>query len=226
MISFMQDGCLVLALPESLDRHNASRLTELIEDNLAKGNLRYIADAAKLNYIDSFGTSVLLRESKRMQTTGGEMRVRNLTGQPLDLVRLTGTDGFLTIETAGNSSDKMNVRSPGGDFKVLRTTEESVELVGLSGTLCFPVATKTLQKEFEALLTQGRRVLLDFAHLNYLDSVSVSDLLSFNHKLRRLGGALRICCPNRIVKDILEAQNLRVIIPIHATRSAGLADWK
>lgn len=226
MISFKQDGYIVLALPESLDRHNAAPLTELIEGNLAKGNLRYIADAAKLTYIDSFGISVLLRESKRVQASGGEMRIRNLTGQPLDLVWLTGTDGFLVLEGSPDSSDKMANRSVGSDFKVLRSVDSSVEILAFQGTMCFPIATKVLQKEFEALLTQSHKVLLDFSNLNYLDSVSMSELLSFNHKLRRLGGTLRICCPNNIVKDILDAQNLRVIIPIQGTREEALRDLK
>ncbi len=227
MITFVQDGWVVVALPETLDRHNSPELSNLIQKQIETGKTRFVADAAKLNYIDSFGISVLLRESKRIQASGGELKIRNLKGQPLDLVWLTGTDTFLVLEAAQPvpGQKPLEVRPSSGEFRITRENETNAVAVVLYGTICFPTASTSLHQEFESLLSPGQKVVLDFAQLLYLDSATMSEILSFNHKLKQVGGSLRICNPNSIVKDILDAQNLNVIIPVHASRFKALENW-
>jgi anti-anti-sigma factor len=72
----------------------APKITEFIQDQVSKGNIKLVADFRDVDYTSSAGLRVLLGAIKETRAQGGDLR---LTGVQLDVLKVLNLSGFTNI---------------------------------------------------------------------------------------------------------------------------------
>jgi anti-anti-sigma factor len=92
----------VLSLKGSIDAMTAPKITEFIQGQVAKGNIRLVADLEGEDYTSSAGLRVLLGAIKETRSQGGDLR---LTGVQPDVLKVLTLSGFTNILKMFNDVD-------------------------------------------------------------------------------------------------------------------------
>lgn len=91
-VEFMAAGAvLTAALAGEIDHHAAAQLREKIDEQMDRrmpGTL--ILDFGGVGFMDSSGVGLILGRCRRMQATGGTLRVRGTGGQVNRMLKLAG----------------------------------------------------------------------------------------------------------------------------------------
>jgi anti-sigma B factor antagonist len=85
---------MVIALKGSIDAMTAPKITEFIQGQVAKGNIKLVADLAGVDYTSSAGLRVLLGAIKDTRSQGGDLR---LAGVQPDVLKVLNLSGFTNI---------------------------------------------------------------------------------------------------------------------------------
>jgi anti-anti-sigma factor len=88
------DGVTVISLTGSIDAMTAPKITEFIQDQVAKGNVKLIADLSGVDYTSSAGLRVLLGAIKDTRSRSGDLR---LIGIQPDVQKVLNLSGFTNI---------------------------------------------------------------------------------------------------------------------------------
>ena len=96
IIKKLEGKQLTIQLVGELNTVTAPEFDKVIKDDI-KGVSTLILDFAKLDYLSSAGLRVLLLAQKTMNQQGN-MVVRNVNSQILDIFEMTGFTNILTIE--------------------------------------------------------------------------------------------------------------------------------
>lgn len=88
---------LVFELEGNIDSTTAPELFEEVNKSL-NGIKSLIFDFAKVDYISSAGLRVLLAAYKIMSSQQGNMIIRHVNNNVMDIFQMTGFTNFLTIE--------------------------------------------------------------------------------------------------------------------------------
>jgi anti-anti-sigma factor len=84
----------VIALKGSIDAMTAPKITEFIQGQVAKGNIKLVADLEGVDYTSSAGLRVLLGAIKDTRSQGGDLR---LVGVQPDVLKVLSLSGFTNI---------------------------------------------------------------------------------------------------------------------------------
>lgn len=84
----------VLALTGSIDAMTAPKITEFIQGQIAKGNIKLVVDMSGVDYTSSAGLRVLLGAIKETRAQSGDLR---LTGVQPDVQKVLNLSGFTNI---------------------------------------------------------------------------------------------------------------------------------
>lgn len=107
------------------------------------------------------------------------------------------------------------------EFEVLE--QPGATVVALTGELDSNTADEA-QKRLMALVEAGtRRLVLDFAALDFVTSAGLRVLLLTTKRLRALGGELRVCHPNEAVSEVFGISGFDTLLRVFPTRDAALA---
>ncbi|MCL4274646.1 MAG: STAS domain-containing protein [Anaerolineales bacterium] len=87
-------GVTVLSLKGSIDAMTAPKITEFIQGQVAKGNIKLVADLEGVDYTSSAGLRVLLGAIKDTRSQGGDLR---LAGVQPDVLKVLSLSGFTNI---------------------------------------------------------------------------------------------------------------------------------
>jgi anti-sigma B factor antagonist len=94
----------VIFLPRQFNGPNAAILSTLCKNHLTNGVIRFVVDASNLQFIDTEGIGVLLRNALRLQEFGGEISIRNLEGWVLQLFRKVGLEDIFKITNEAHTT--------------------------------------------------------------------------------------------------------------------------
>lgn len=95
-------GVTVITLAGSIDAMTAPKITEFIQSQIAKGNIKLIADMSGVDYTSSAGLRVLLGAIKETRAQSGDLR---LTGVQPDVQKVLNLSGFTNILKLFDSLD-------------------------------------------------------------------------------------------------------------------------
>lgn len=84
----------ILTLKGSIDAMTSPKITEYINELVAKGHIRLIADFSAVDYTSSAGLRVLLGAIKDTRAQSGDMR---LAGVQPDVLKVLNLSGFTNI---------------------------------------------------------------------------------------------------------------------------------
>ncbi len=88
------DSVTVITLAGSIDAMTAPKITEFIQAQIAKGNIKLVADISGVDYTSSAGLRVLLGAIKETRAQSGDLR---LTGIQPDVQKVLSLSGFTNI---------------------------------------------------------------------------------------------------------------------------------
>ena len=96
------EGVTILSLKGSIDAMTAPMITEYIQGQVAKGNIKLVADLTGVDYTSSAGLRVMLGAIKDTRARGGDMR---LSGVQHDVLKVLNLSGFTNILKMFDSVD-------------------------------------------------------------------------------------------------------------------------
>jgi anti-sigma B factor antagonist len=83
-----------------------------------------------------------------------------------------------------------------------------------------------LRDKVRSLLHQGRRhILIDLAHVPYMDSAGLGELVSSYVTAKNAGGSLRLVNVTKRLKDLLTITKLVTVFETYDTEAAALASF-
>ena len=98
------------------------------------------------------------------------------------------------------------------------TTREvsHVTIVDIQGRITLGDETGQLRDTVHQLITQGKKkIVLNLAHVDYIDSSGVGELVSSFTTVRNAGGELKLLALTKKVQDVLYVTNLYTVFDIN-----------
>ncbi len=71
----------------------------------------------------------------------------------------------------------------------------------------------------------GVNLLLNMANVTYISSSGLGALISLYKKVAKQTGALKICCPQPDVREVIEVMHLNKIIPVFDSEEEAIASF-
>ncbi|MBE6637043.1 MAG: STAS domain-containing protein [Ruminococcaceae bacterium] len=94
-----EDGTCRFVLTGELDHHSVKEMREVIDATLIDHRpMRVVLDLNEVSFTDSAGLGLILGRYTRISGYGGTMRLIGVSEEFMKILRLAGTDRFLTIE--------------------------------------------------------------------------------------------------------------------------------
>jgi len=91
------DGVTVLSLKGSIDAVTAPKVTEFIQGQIGKGNIKLVADLSGVDYTSSAGLRVLLGAVKETRALSGDIRLAGIQPDVQKVLNLSGFTNILKI---------------------------------------------------------------------------------------------------------------------------------
>ena len=75
------------------------------------------------------------------------------------------------------------------------------------------------------LLNAGvNKIVINLEELSYLSSSGLRVFLGTAKKLMAIGGTVKLCCPNAVVKEILEISGFNTILDVRKTEEVAISE--
>lgn len=109
------------------------------------------------------------------------------------------------------------------------TTRESngVSIVDLSGRITLGEGSSTIREMVRDLLGKGqKKILLNLADVNYIDSSGLGELVSAFTTVRNQGGELKLLSLNKKIRDLLQITRLYTVFEVFDQEEAAVASFR
>ena len=187
-----------------------------------------VLDFTETELVDSSGVGILVSLAKETNIRHIRLMLKNLNDNLFQLFSDTGLDRIFTIERREVVIHaEVDFFEPAIDIKLNIDKEfiRNIAIFHMSGVMNHPIGSGFFKQQFLLSLTQYKKIILDMDELDFIDSLSLSSILSMTNLLSGTGGSMLICRPNYIVLDLLETLNIKSIIPIYPSCEAAVAVW-
>jgi anti-sigma B factor antagonist len=109
------------------------------------------------------------------------------------------------------------------------TTRDSngVSIVDLSGRITLGEGSSTIREMVRDLLSKGqKRILLNLADVNYIDSSGLGELVSAFTTVRNQGGELKLLSLNKKIRDLLQITRLYTVFEVFDQEAAAVSSFR
>jgi anti-sigma B factor antagonist len=109
-------------------------------------------------------------------------------------------------------------------IKASTRQQQDVTIVDLSGQIKLGEGSSVLRETVKDLLEKGRKkILLNLADINYIDSSGVGELVSAFTSVRNQGGELKLLHLTKKVHDILQITKLYTVFDVRDNEAAAVS---
>ena len=99
--SFLQDGCLTIALSGEIDHHRAKSFIDRIAAKIEAYTPELcILDFQEVSFVDSSGFAVVINALRSMTQIEGRLVLTGISQQPMRVFRASGIDKLVEIKEA------------------------------------------------------------------------------------------------------------------------------
>ena len=99
LTSFLQEGCLTVALTGEIDHHCAKKYIDAIGSKLEAYNPRIcILDFSDVSFMDSSGIAVVINAMRMITRLNGRLVVSGLRQQPLKVFQASGINKLVEMK--------------------------------------------------------------------------------------------------------------------------------
>ena len=111
------------------------------------------------------------------------------------------------------------------EFRVRQV--DGVTIISMKGDFVVTPAPCALQEHVKAALERGeRRIVLNLAELQRMDSTCLGELVASYTTCARIGGVLKLAAPNASVRRLLELTRLDRIFEAFDTEAEAIASLR
>jgi anti-sigma B factor antagonist len=119
------------------------------------------------------------------------------------------------VQTLEENSMKINARTVG-----------DVHIVDCSGRITLGEGTMAVRNTvLDILNTGGRKIVLNLANVNYIDSPGVGELVSSYTTVNNQGGQLKLLCLTKKVQEVLAITKLMTVFQVHNSETDSVASF-
>ena len=109
-------------------------------------------------------------------------------------------------------------------MKARTRQQQDITIVDLSGQIKLGEGSSVLRETVKDLLGKGRKkILLNLADINYIDSSGVGELVSAFTSVRNQGGELKLLHLTKKVHDILQITKLYTVFDVRDNEAAAIS---
>jgi anti-sigma B factor antagonist len=109
-------------------------------------------------------------------------------------------------------------------MKASTRQQQDITIVDLSGQIKLGEGSSVLRETVKDLLGKGRKkILLNLADINYIDSSGVGELVSAFTSVRNQGGELKLLHLTKKVHDILQITKLYTVFDVRDNEAAAIS---
>ena len=109
-------------------------------------------------------------------------------------------------------------------MKASTRQQQDITIVDLSGQIKLGEGSSVLRETIKDLLGKGRKkILLNLADINYIDSSGVGELVSAFTSVRNQGGELKLLHLTKKVHDILQITKLYTVFDVRDNEAAAIS---
>ena len=109
-------------------------------------------------------------------------------------------------------------------MKASTRQQQDITIVDLSGQIKLGEGSSVLRETVKDLLGKGRKkILLNLADINYIDSSGVGELVSAFTSVRNQGGELKLLHLTKKVHDILQITKLYTVFDVRDNEPAVIS---
>jgi anti-sigma B factor antagonist len=109
-------------------------------------------------------------------------------------------------------------------MKASTRQQQDITIVDLSGQIKLGEGSSILRETVKDLLGKGRKkILLNLADINYIDSSGVGELVSAFTSVRNQGGELKLLHLTKKVHDILQITKLYTVFDVRDNEAAAIS---
>jgi anti-sigma B factor antagonist len=102
-----------------------------------------------------------------------------------------------------------------------------VALIDVEGKILFGEGDTEIKQAVDDILKKGcKKIVLNLAHVPYLDSAGLGEIIRCFTTLRKNGGAFKLLSPNRRIIDLLNITNLLNVFDWFDDEASALASFK
>ena len=91
------NGVMVVGFEGKLDTNTCPDAEVLMKKTLDDGAKKILVDFSKLDFVSSAGLRVLLSTAKRLESSGGELRICGLNESVGEIFEISGFDTILSV---------------------------------------------------------------------------------------------------------------------------------
>ena len=111
-------------------------------------------------------------------------------------------------------------------FKATTRDVGDVTVIDLDGRITLGEGSNLLRDLVRERLAKGRRkILLNMATVNYVDSTGLGELVSAYRLIKSEGGELKLLGINKKVTDLLQITKLYTVFDIHNNEGQAIASF-
>jgi anti-sigma B factor antagonist len=101
-----------------------------------------------------------------------------------------------------------------------------VHILDCSGKITLGQGTMTIRNiVLDILKDGGRKIVLNLADVNYIDSPGVGELVSSYTTVVRQGGQLKLLCLTKKIHEVLSVTRLLTVFQVYDSEAAMLASF-
>ena len=110
------------------------------------------------------------------------------------------------------------------NMKASTRQQQDITIVDLSGQIKLGEGSSVLRDTVKDLVGKGRKkILLNLADINYIDSSGVGELVSAFTSVRNEGGELKLLHLTKKVHDILQITKLYTVFDVRDNEAAAIS---
>ena len=99
LTSFLQDKRLTIALKGEIDHHSAKDTMRVVGNKIDLYlPVCCVLDFREVTFMDSSGIAIVISAIRHMREIGGKVLLRNVTEQPMKVLRASGIEKIVQIE--------------------------------------------------------------------------------------------------------------------------------
>jgi len=112
-------------------------------------------------------------------------------------------------------------------FKATPRESSGVTVIDLSGRITLGEGSAMLREMVRDLLNKGqKRLVLNLADINYIDSSGIGELVSGFTTVRNNGGELKLLNLTKKVHDLLQITKLYTVFDVHSDEQKAVNSFK
>ena len=109
-------------------------------------------------------------------------------------------------------------------MKASTRQQQEITIVDLSGQIKLGEGSSVLREIVKDLLGKGqKKILLNLADINYIDSSGVGELVSAFTSVRNQGGELKLLHLTKKVHDVLQTTKLYTVFDVKDNEAAAIS---